>query len=41
MEGKVLAVISARGGSKGILKKNVKPLGGVPLVVYISGSATS
>lgn len=31
---KVLAVIPARGGSKGIPKKNIKPLLGKPLIVY-------
>ena len=31
---KVLAVIQARGGSKGIPKKNITPLGGFPLISY-------
>ena len=31
---KVLAVITARGGSKGIPGKNIKPLGGKPLIAY-------
>ena len=31
---KVLAVIQARGGSKGIPKKNIYPLGGHPLIAY-------
>ncbi|MEK7107733.1 MAG: acylneuraminate cytidylyltransferase family protein [Patescibacteria group bacterium] len=31
---KILAVITARGGSKGIPGKNIKPLGGKPLIVY-------
>ena len=30
----VIAVIPARGGSKGIPKKNVKPLGGKPLIAH-------
>jgi len=31
---KVLAVIPARGGSKGIPRKNIRPLRGVPLIAY-------
>jgi len=31
---KILGVITARGGSKGILGKNIKLLGGKPLIVY-------
>ncbi|RMD65383.1 hypothetical protein D6833_03065, partial [Candidatus Parcubacteria bacterium] len=30
----VLAVIPARGGSKGIPHKNLRPLDGIPLVVH-------
>jgi CMP-N-acetylneuraminic acid synthetase len=30
----VLAVITARGGSKGVPKKNVRPLGGLPLIAW-------
>src|SRR3989338_9088845 len=30
----VLAVITARGGSKGIPRKNIKDLAGVPLIAY-------
>ena len=30
----VIAIIPARGGSKSIPKKNVKPLGGMPLIAY-------
>ena len=30
----VLAVITARGGSKGIPSKNVRPLGGLPLIAW-------
>lgn len=33
-EHKVLAIIPARGGSKGILKKNIKVLNGKPLIQY-------
>lgn len=31
---RVLALIPARGGSKGVPRKNVKPLGGRPLIAY-------
>lgn len=31
---KIVGVIPARAGSKGILKKNIKPLGGYPLIAY-------
>lgn len=31
---KILGLIPARGGSKGISKKNIKPLGGKPLLEY-------
>lgn len=31
---KVLAVIPARGGSKGVPRKNIRPLGGKPLLVW-------
>jgi len=31
---KILYVIPARGGSKGIPKKNIKPLNGKPLIYY-------
>lgn len=33
-EGKVLAVIPARGGSKGIPGKNIKEFAGKPLIVH-------
>ncbi len=33
-EMKILAVITARGGSKGIPRKNIKVLGGKPLIAY-------
>ena len=32
---KVLAIISARGGSKGVPKKNVRNLGGIPLIAHM------
>ena len=32
---KVLAIISARGGSKGVPKKNVRDLGGIPLIAHM------
>lgn len=39
IEGKrVLAVIPARGGSKGILRKNIRPVGGKPLLAYTVGA---
>lgn len=34
-----LAVIPARGGSKGIQRKNIQPLGGKPLVSYVIQAA--
>lgn len=34
MEKKILGVITARGGSKGIPEKNIKPLAGKPLIAY-------
>ena len=34
MKHKVIAVIPARGGSKGIPRKNIKPLCGKPLIAY-------
>ena len=30
----VVALICARGGSKGLPGKNIRPLGGVPLIVW-------
>lgn len=36
---KIIAIIPARGGSKGIPKKNIKPLLGKPLIVYTIESA--
>ena len=35
----ILAVITARGGSKGIPGKNIKLLGGKPLIAYSIDSA--
>lgn len=32
IEGTVIAVIPARGGSKGLPRKNIRPLGGIPLI---------
>ncbi|MEQ2163302.1 hypothetical protein GOODEAATRI_028688, partial [Goodea atripinnis] len=37
--GHVAALILARGGSKGIPLKNIKPLGGVPLIVWVLRAA--
>ena len=34
MVGKTVAIIPARGGSKGVPKKNIKPLGGKPLIAW-------
>ena len=36
---KVLGVVTARGGSKGIPGKNLKPLGGKPLIAYTIDAA--
>lgn len=38
---KILAIIPARGGSKGIPHKNIKPLGGHPLISYSIAAANS
>src|SRR3989338_4957988 len=38
---KVLAVVSARGGSKGVPQKNLKLLGGKPLVYYMLSKAVN
>ena len=38
-EQKTLAVITARGGSKGIPQKNIRPLLGKPLIIYIIQAA--
>ena len=34
MRKRILAVVSARGGSKGVPKKNIKKLNGIPLIFY-------
>jgi len=34
MDEKILAIIPARGGSKGVPRKNIRPLGGKPLIAY-------
>ena len=39
MEGSCLAIIPARGGSKGILRKNIVGLNGAPLISYTIGAA--
>lgn len=39
MSKKIIAIITARGGSKGIPKKNVKPLNGKPLIYYTVAEA--
>lgn len=39
MTPRVLAIIPARGGSKGIPKKNLAPLGGLPLIAHTIRSA--
>lgn len=36
---KILAIIPARGGSKGVILKNIKPLAGKPLINYTIESA--
>jgi CMP-N,N'-diacetyllegionaminic acid synthase len=33
-ESEILAIITARGGSKGVPKKNIRPLNGKPLIAY-------
>ena len=35
----IAAIIPARGGSKGVPRKNIKPLGGVPLLAYSIAAA--
>ena len=36
---KILALITARGGSKGIPRKNIKPLNGIPLINWTINAA--
>ena len=36
---RVLGLITARGGSKGVPGKNIKLLGGLPLIAYTSNAA--
>ncbi len=38
---KILAVVPARGGSKGIPRKNLQPLGGKPLMAHVIDAARS
>ncbi|SVE13605.1 uncharacterized protein METZ01_LOCUS466459, partial [marine metagenome] len=37
---KVLAIIPARGGSKSVPRKNIRPLNGKPLIAYTIETAT-
>ena len=39
MNDNVLIIIPARGGSKGIPRKNIKPLNGKPLIYYAIDTA--
>ncbi len=39
MTPRILAIIPARGGSKSVPKKNIKPLGGKPLLYYMLNAA--
>ncbi len=39
MNPRILGVITARGGSKGLPGKNIKPLGGKPLITYTINAA--
>ncbi len=36
---KIIAIIPARAGSKGVPKKNIKPLGGIPLIKFSTAAA--
>lgn len=36
---KVLGIITARGGSKGLTRKNLRPLGGQPLIAWVCQAA--
>lgn len=39
VQSRILAVIPARGGSKGVLRKNIRPLNGWPLIKYTIDAA--
>lgn len=39
MEPKIVAVITARGGSKSVPRKNIRPLAGKPLLAHMLGAA--
>ncbi len=39
MEPKILAIITARGGSKGVPRKNIRPVAGKPLIGYTIATA--
>ncbi|HNB56683.1 MAG TPA: acylneuraminate cytidylyltransferase family protein, partial [bacterium] len=39
-EKSILAIIPARGGSKGVPAKNIRPLAGKPLIAYTIEAAT-
>lgn len=41
MDSQIVTIITARGGSKGVPRKNIKPLNGTPLVVYAIKAALS
>ena len=41
LQGEILALIPARGGSKGLPKKNILPLGGKPMISYAISAAMS
>jgi CMP-N-acetylneuraminic acid synthetase len=36
---KIIAVVPARSGSKGVLDKNIKPLAGKPIITYSIAAA--
>jgi len=35
----IIALIPARSGSKGVVNKNIMPLGGIPLIAYSIAAA--
>ena len=39
MKKEVLAIIPARGGSKGVKRKNIRELNGIPLIGYTINAA--